>query len=76
MGHRCEFTLGVEQRSCLNWFILLMVASGIQTEKAISKIQNVFVGEELRGDLVEAVAALEDDAGVAQNGKMFRNQVG
>ena len=34
------------------------------------------IGDEIRIELVEAVAALDDEAGFAEDGDMFGNQVG
>jgi hypothetical protein len=47
----------------------------VHPQEATAKINNapVGVGEELRFDLVKTAPAASDDAGVAQNGEMFRN---
>src|SRR6266516_3064565 len=50
----------------------------VHAQEAPAKIDNalVAVGEELRFDLVKTAPGLGDDAGLAQNGEMFRDQRG
>ena len=49
--------------------------AGVHPQQAPAKIDNALVGigEELRFDLVKTVAVSDDNAGVTQNGEVFRD---
>src|SRR3954465_13937126 len=49
----------------------------VHPEQAPAKIQEavLLIGDELRGDLVKAVAALDHDAGLPEHGQVFGDDV-
>lgn len=51
---------------------LLIIGAGVHPESAPVEVEDAlrFIGDELRGDLEEAAARIDDDAGFAQDGEL------
>lgn len=58
--------------------ILSSLSSDVHPERAPAEVEEAvgFVGEELGGDLEEAAARIDDDAGFAQNSELLGDDVG